>query len=171
MKTKTVHIVGRKNSGKTTLVVDLVTELTRRGLKVATIKHTHHHHELDVPGKDSHRHREAGAEAVGILAPSMVAVFSAQDPETDATRQLADLVAHMPPCDLILVEGGQFIRGDKVEVWRREVTELPLAHSDQEIHALVTDDSVDGFERPVWPRSDLAAVVSGILAIGGLADS
>ena len=56
-----IHIIGRKNSGKTTLVVELVQQLSAMGKRVATIKHTHHRHELDVPGKDSYRHREAGA--------------------------------------------------------------------------------------------------------------
>jgi len=69
-----IHIVGRKNAGKTTLVCDLIAALTQQGLRVATVKHTHHQHELDVPGKDSWRHREAGAAAVGILSPGMVAM-------------------------------------------------------------------------------------------------
>ena len=70
-----IHIVGRRNSGKTTLVCELVAALTKRGYRVATIKHTHHHHELDTPGKDSWHHREAGAAAVGILSPRMTAMF------------------------------------------------------------------------------------------------
>jgi len=72
---KRFHIVGRKNSGKTTLVADLVTQLATRGLRVATIKHTHHRHELDTPGKDSWQHRHAGAAVVGILSRGLTAVF------------------------------------------------------------------------------------------------
>jgi molybdopterin-guanine dinucleotide biosynthesis protein MobB len=60
---KRLHIIGGKNHGKTMLVVELVQEFARRGIPVGTIKHTHHHHEVDVPGKDSHRHRLAGAAA------------------------------------------------------------------------------------------------------------
>ena len=70
-----IHIIGRKNSGKTTLVVDLVRHFRAQGYRVGTIKHTHHHHELDTPGKDSFRHRQAGAKAVGIVAPTMSAIF------------------------------------------------------------------------------------------------
>jgi|GEM_PF-195703 len=70
-----IHIIGRKNSGKTTLVVDLVRHFRALGYRVGTIKHTHHQHELDTPGKDSYRHRQAGAMAVGIVAPTMNAVF------------------------------------------------------------------------------------------------
>ena len=66
-------MIGRKNSGKTTLVSELVTEFTARGYRVGTIKHTHHQHELDVPGKDSYRHREAGAAIVGIISSIVVA--------------------------------------------------------------------------------------------------
>ena len=65
---KRVHILGRKNHGKTTLVVELVEYLTARGMHVGTIKHTHHAHELDTPGKDSHRHGEAGASVASCEA-------------------------------------------------------------------------------------------------------
>ncbi|MCA9266810.1 MAG: molybdopterin-guanine dinucleotide biosynthesis protein B, partial [Planctomycetales bacterium] len=68
---KRLHLIGRKNHGKTRLIVDLVEELTSRGLRVGTIKHTHHRHELDTPGKDSYQHRTAGAAVVGILSRSM----------------------------------------------------------------------------------------------------
>lgn len=168
MKTRTIHVVGTINSGKTTLVVELVTALVQQGLRVATIKHTHHDHELDVPGKDSHRHREAGAEAVGIMAPGMAAVFSEQDPEQDVTDRLQALVDRMPPCDLIVVEGGQFIRGDKIEVWRREAAESPLAQNDKSIHALISCDKVSEFVRPIWQRDYLNAIVDGVPAIAGI---
>ena len=72
---KRIHIIGGKNHGKTTLIVELVQELSARGVRVGTIKHTHHEHELDLPGKDSYRHREAGAAVAGILSQSMNAVF------------------------------------------------------------------------------------------------
>jgi molybdopterin-guanine dinucleotide biosynthesis protein MobB len=79
---KRLHVIGGKNHGKTTLVVELVKEFSRRGISVGTIKHTHHQHELDVPGKDSYRHRMAGAAAVGILSPSMSALFFLCHPKT-----------------------------------------------------------------------------------------
>ncbi len=70
---KRLHVIGGKNHGKTTLVVDLIAELTSRGFRVGSIKHTHHEHELDIPGKDSHRHRSAGACKAAILSRSMSA--------------------------------------------------------------------------------------------------
>lgn len=72
---KRIHIVGRKNTGKTSLVVELIAELRRRGLTVGTIKHTPHDHEVDLPGKDSFRHFEAGAVPAALVTASKTAIF------------------------------------------------------------------------------------------------
>ncbi len=88
MPTPRLHIIGRKNAGKTTLVVELIERLTGRGLVVGSIKHTHHRHELDVPGKDSYRHREAGAAPVAIVSPGMTAVFRPNRPASPPTATL-----------------------------------------------------------------------------------
>ncbi len=162
-----VHIIGGKNHGKTTLVVDLVHELTKQGLRVGTIKHTHHQHELDTPGKDSHRHREAGAAAVGICSPSMNAVFW---PPTDASRTAADndskYSAYAPmfeQCDIVLVEGDSQTKAFKIEVWRQDIGPFPLAQSDSTISAIVTDDCpCDDLAVPVWSRSDLQGMAKRI---------
>ena len=82
---KRIHIIGSKNHGKTLLVTELVQELSSRGYRVGTIKHTHHQHELDSPGKDSHKHREAGAAVVGILTRSLNAIFWQPDAAKFAT--------------------------------------------------------------------------------------
>ena len=162
-----IHIIGRKNSGKTTLVVELVQQLTARGLRVGTIKHTHHHHELDVPGKDSFRHREAGAAAVGILSPSMNAVFwpgSLADGSESREDRYEMFSRLFQTCEMILVEGDSRTTALKVEVWRKEVTEQPLAKTDPSIHAVITDDSVD-VAINVWPRIDLPMIVEKLLAL------
>ena len=164
-----MHIIGRKNHGKTTLVVDLVTELTKQGLRVGTVKHTHHHHELDTPGKDSHRHRLAGAAAVGICSPSMNAVFwppsATQTP--DAEDYDAKYAAYAPMfahCDLVLVEGDSQTSATKIEVWRQAVGSPPLALSDPTITAVVSDDAPDAdLNVPVWPRSNLQQLAKRIL--------
>ena len=154
-----LHIVGRKNSGKTTLIVDLVRELTARGLKVGTIKHTHHHHELDTPGKDSFQHREAGATAVGIVSPRMDAVFRPRDPrEPDADRYAA-MATVFADCDLVLVEGDSQTNAPKVEVWRAAATEAPISANDDAVIAIITDDNVE-VSTPVWPRSNITALAS-----------
>ena len=72
---QTIHIVGRQNHGKTTLIVELIEEFRRRGLRVGTFKHSAHAHELDTPGKDSHRHRLAGAEPVAGITAELIGVF------------------------------------------------------------------------------------------------
>jgi len=159
---KRIHVIGRKNSGKTTLIVDLVKHLAEAGYRVGTIKHTHHHHELDTPGKDSHRHREAGATAVGILSPGMIAAFR---PTDHGTQDRYDYLSPMfAGCDLVLVEGNSQSPGIKVEVWRAAVSEEPIAKADNEVTTLVTDDEVD-VGAPVWPRSNIDAIVARLLEL------
>ena len=157
-----LHVVGRRNSGKTTLVCELVRVLTDRGFRVATIKHTHHNHELDTPGKDSWQHRESGAVGVGILSPHMMAAFvpserSGQD--SDGYKQLAEMFSG---CDLLLVEGDLHADGIKVEVWRPEVTEPPYAQQDSSVYAVVTDAEVD-VSQHVWPRSNVTALADRLV--------
>ncbi len=159
---KRIHIVGRKNSGKTTLMVELVTALTSRGYKVATIKHTHHNHELDTPGKDSHRHREAGSQAVGILSPQMNAIFwpCVQSGAAAASKyQLFESL--MGQCDIVLVEGDSSAEGFKIEVYRGATETPPMAASVPDIQAVVTDDPVD-VPAAIWPRAELDTILQNI---------
>lgn len=158
-----VHIVGRKNSGKTTLVCELVREFTSRGIRVATVKHTHHHHELDTPGKDSHLHREAGAAAVGILSPQMTAMFVPSDRELRGERRYEQFESLFSDSRLILVEGDLQSTAPRVEVWRSVVSEEPYAAKDSAISAVISDDSVCGLSCPVWPRNSVRNVADRIL--------
>ncbi len=158
-----LHIIGRKNSGKTTLIVELVEQLTIRGLRVGTVKHTHHHHELDTPGKDTYRHRQAGAAAVGILAPAMNAIFWPAPPDHDRYQQFDAL---LEDCELVLVEGHSQADGLKIEVWREQPDRppeenRPFASTDTSISAVVSDDQVPA-EVDVWPRNDIDAIIQQI---------
>jgi len=161
---KRLHIIGRKNSGKTTLVVELVEHLTARGLKVGTIKHTHHSHELDVPGKDSFKHRAAGAAAVGILSPGMTAVFCPTDDATGHKRY--DLMAPMfADCDLVLVEGDSSSPATRVEVWRSaNGGEAPYAATDTEIASVISDDAVQ-VAAPVLSRTPIDGLANRLLEL------
>ena len=160
-----IHIIGRKNSGKTTLIVELVQHLKALGFRVGTIKHTHHHHELDTPGKDSHRHRTAGAVAVGILARGMSAVYRpGSDSETKDDRYAAMLPV-FADCDLILVEGDSQTDVLKVEVWRRNLQAEPIAAADPSVAAVVTDDRLS-LDIPSLPRGDIPALADWLLANG-----
>lgn len=160
---KRVHIIGRKNQGKTTLVVELVHALTKLGLRIGTIKHTHHHHELDTPGKDSHRHRESGASVVGICSPSTNAVFWPRDDQVTDETKYDKFAAMAEGCDLILVEGDTQTTSTKIEVWRREVGTPPLATEDKSILAIISDDDPD-CEATVWPRANIDAICQRLLA-------
>lgn len=157
-----VHVLGRKNHGKTTLIVELVVELTRRGLRVGTLKHTHHAHELDTPGKDSHRHRAAGATTVGILSRGMNAVF--WPPREDQANRYASFAPMFADCDIVLVEGDTQAVAPKVEVWRAAVEGAPLAAADPSIAAIITDDAAPT-ETPAIPRRDIAAIANQVEAL------
>ena len=168
---KRLHVIGRKNHGKTTLVVDLIEELVGRGLRVGTVKHTHHRHELDVPGKDSHRHREAGAAVVGVLSGGLSAVFI---PTSDAAPGSGDRYAALAPafvgCDLVLVEGDSEATAPKIEVWRRAVGGDPYASKDAGVLAVVSDDTPD-VATPLLSRSNVPAIADWILARTELQES
>jgi molybdopterin-guanine dinucleotide biosynthesis protein MobB len=163
-----IHIVGRKNSGKTTLIVDLVERLTQMGLAVGTVKHTHHHHELDMPGKDSYRHRAAGARPVAILSPGMSAIFR-PTLTGQADEGYAWIDAAFQECDLVLVEGNSQTDRVKLEVWRAETQTPPMALADPTIRALISDDSVD-IPIPRWSRRDLTGLVDHLREVAGLSD-
>lgn len=148
-----VHIVGRKNHGKTTLIVELTEEFVRRGLGIGSVKHSTHPHELDHPGKDSHRHRLAGACPAAIATEDLVAVFQPRR-NNDFYRQIAPMFGH---CDLVLVEGDIDGPGTKLEVWRQ------LARDRRDITAAISDDQPDA-DIPIWPRSDIALLADRFLA-------
>lgn len=158
---KRIHILGRKNSGKTTLMLELIAEFLKRGKKVGTIKHTSHHHPLDTPGKDSARHRETGGSPAAVISGNVAALFLTTRGEDDAYDELAPHYAH---CDLVLVEGDLDARCLKIEVWRKEVSEQPYALSRNDILGIVTDDPVET-TLPIHPRSDVSALADAITSL------
>ena len=160
---KSVHIVGSKNSGKTTLIVELVDELRSRGLRVGTLKHTHHNHEFDIPNKDSYRHRKAGAVLSGLISPTMCGLFWDHiNKEDKQSRQRFGAI--FADCHIVLIEGDQHSEGLKVEVWRSETGQHPLAQSNQSIAAVVSDDKPD-VSCPLWPRSNIPLIANKILTL------
>ncbi len=159
---KRVHVLGRKNHGKTTLVSELVRELVGRGLKVGTIKHTSHPHELDRPGSDSFVLRQAGASPSTIVAGELMAIFVPLDGASDYTRDLEEAYAG---CDLVLVEGDRNRPGGvKIETWRAAVGGPCLAAEHDDVVAVVSDDDPE-VAVPVWPRGDVAGLAERILAL------
>jgi len=161
---KRVHVIGGKNHGKTTLVVELVERLRALGLRVGTIKHTHHQHELDTPEKDSYRHRCAGSATVGILTPSMNVVFwplEEQSISDDESRYDA-FTPMFEHCDLVLVEGDSQTTSPKIEVWRASLGTRPLAEGDPSIAAIVSNDET-GLPTPTWPRDNGILIAEKII--------
>ncbi|MHC4406466.1 MAG: molybdopterin-guanine dinucleotide biosynthesis protein B [Planctomycetota bacterium] len=160
-----IHIVGKKNHGKTTLIVALIEELTRQGVRVGAIKHSAHAHELDTPGKDSYRQRRAGARPAAVVTADLIGLYVPRTPKTD----FYELVAPMfRGCDLVLVEGHLDCDGVKVEVWRREAGETCLAAGRSDVAAVVSDDQPE-VDVPVWPRSDLPRLAANVRALAGCA--
>lgn len=161
---KRIHIVGKKNSGKTTLIADLVRHYTKLGHRVGTIKHTHHRHELDTPGKDSYQHRESGAAVVGILSPGLTAAFWPPRSEDESRDPYDELERLFEACDFVLVEGHYQIAEPRIEVWQASVSEEPLASGDPTVLAVITDDPVH-VSVPVWSRSDVPALANRIFEL------
>ncbi len=158
---KCIHVVGRRNHGKTTLLVELLEELARRGVRAGTIKHTSHVHELDTPGKDSFRHRQAGAAPVAVVSKDLIGVYLPRDPRADFYDSLTCMFAD---CDLVLVEGHLDGPGPKIEVWRRAIGGSPLAAECGDVAAVISDDPVS-LDVPVWSRSDITALADQVLAL------
>jgi molybdopterin-guanine dinucleotide biosynthesis protein B len=152
-----IHIVGRKNHGKTTLIVELVREYTRQGIRVGTIKHSCHVHELDTPGKDSHRHRAAGGQPAAILTREAVGVFWSHSGDCEYER-LEPLFAD---CQLVLVEGDIDAAGIKIEVWRALPGSSCLALGRPDIAAVVSDDRPP-VTIPVWARGSVPRLAEQI---------
>jgi molybdopterin-guanine dinucleotide biosynthesis protein MobB len=132
-------IVGAQGSGKTTLIERLIPALQARGLTVSTIKHTHHHQiELDVPGKDSHRHRAAGASEVIVASDTGWARIAC----SSEPASLQILLGQLRPVDVVLVEGFKQLEWlRRVEVFRGPG--LPLALTDPGIAAVAAPEGVD----------------------------
>ncbi len=138
---KTVNFVGYSGSGKTTLILKLLEIFTRAGLTVSAVKDAHHDIEIDKPGKDSYRFRQAGAAQVIVHCDQRWALM-VETPEKKAT--LKDLIEHISPCDLLIVEGfkSEETAGLRLEVWRETVKEvLPIFKTDKSIEAVVTDSN------------------------------
>jgi molybdopterin-guanine dinucleotide biosynthesis adapter protein len=153
---KILGIVGWSGAGKTTLLVALLPLLRAAGLRVSTIKHAHHGFDMDQPGKDSYRHRQAGAEEVMVVSgPRWALLHEVTGPEPS----LSDLLTRMSPVDLVLVEGYKSHPFPKLEVWRQALGKPPLWDQEPEIVAVVSDSTGDTGGRDLLPlnRPDLVA--------------
>ena len=135
-----IHIIGQPGSGKTTLIVDIIKELKKQDIKVGSLKHSAHVHELDKPGKDSYRHRKAGASPVSMITKEMTAVYLTKTPEM--TPQ-ALMEKYYSDIDIVLIEGWISGPHDKIEIWRKAVKKPPLFLNISHVKAIVSDDVLD----------------------------
>ena len=157
-------IVGRRNSGKTHLVARLVRAATARGLRVSTVKHAHHEFDIDQPGKDSHTHRTAGAYEVLVASAQRWALI--HEHRGAAEPGLDELLAHLAPCDLVLVEGFKSGTHPKLEVYRTSCGQTPLAPMDASIEAQAVDEETMNLRTgsvPKLPLDDTDAILDFIL--------
>ena len=153
-------VTGWKNAGKTGLMERLVAEFCSRGLRVSTLKHAHHSFDVDHPGKDSHRHRTAGASQVLLASTERWALMNEHCGAPEPS--LAALLAKLDPVDLVLIEGWKRDKHPKVEAWRTETGNQLIAPSDPTILAVASDTTLE-LDRPVFDLDDTAAVADFIL--------
>ncbi len=137
---KVFGIAGWSGSGKTTLLEKLIPQFTARGLKVAVIKHAHHGFDIDRPGKDSYRHREAGASEVLLSCNDRWALLHERRETSEVT--LDELLARLAPCDLVLVEGFKQEPIPKLEVYRPESGKPPLFPGRSDIVAVASSGAI-----------------------------
>lgn len=153
-----VSIVGRSESGKTTLIEKLIPELKRRGYRVGTIKHTHHPVETDQTGKDSARHRRAGADTVMLASPGSIAMFKSLAPDA-----LEELVRYFEDVDLLITEGFKREHYPKIEVVRAAVAVELMCREDPNLIAVATDAPLGGLAIPLFRLSDPGGIADFIV--------
>jgi len=155
-------IAGFKNSGKTTLIVELIREFVARDVRVATVKHAHHNFDIDVPGKDSFLHRDAGASQVIVASAHRWAHINELRGEPEP--RLADLLSRIDDVDLVLVEGYKGGDHPRLELRRAGRDAPELAADDAGIRAIVADYDIESAPVTVLRRDDVAGIADFILA-------
>jgi molybdopterin-guanine dinucleotide biosynthesis protein B len=161
-------LAGWSGSGKTTLMTALIPEFISRGVTVSTVKHAHHAFDIDQPGKDSWRHRQAGAQEVMVASAHRWALMhelrGADEPSLD------ELLDRMSPVDLVLIEGFKGHPHPKVEVYRRALGKSLLHPDDPWVVAIATDDELPAVSLPRFSLSDPGAIARFVLAHQGFVE-
>lgn len=153
-----LSIVGKSGSGKTTLIEKLIPPLKQQGYRIGVVKHAHHGFSMDHKGKDSDRHRQAGADTVMVAASGQIALIKAT-----ASAHLDDLIPYFNDVDLLFTEGFKRDRAPKIEVFRSTRHRHPACLEDDTLVAMVTDTP---FHRalPQFAPDDIAAISAFIVA-------
>lgn len=164
---KVLGLAGWSGAGKTTLLAKLIPELIRRGITVSTMKHAHHAFDVDTPGKDSYVHREAGATEVLVASGSRWALMHEHRGSPEPSSQ--ELMRHMSPVDLLLVEGFKKESHDKLEIYREANGRPLLASEDPHVVAILADGPVPETALPVIDLNDTAAIADFVMRHCGFA--
>jgi molybdopterin-guanine dinucleotide biosynthesis adapter protein len=154
-----ISVVGKSNVGKTTLVEKLIKEIKSRGYKVATVKHDVHGFDIDVPGKDTWRHAQAGSDVVVISSPQKLAMISKVEEELS----LDQVCERISGVDLIMTEGYKRETKPKIEVFRKGVYDELLCSPD-ELIAIATDVEFD-LGVPCYGLNDAQGLVDRIVEL------
>ena len=147
-----IAVVGKSNSGKTTLIEKLIPEIKRRGYRVGSVKHAHHGFAIDKKGKDSYRHRAAGADVVVVASPREIAMVKRIERDT-----LDNLEGFFDDVDLVLVEGYKRTDYPKIEVFDQRSHAAPLGLDNDQLIAFVSDDSVE-VDVPYYRRDQIVEI-------------
>ncbi|MCL5039841.1 MAG: molybdopterin-guanine dinucleotide biosynthesis protein B [Firmicutes bacterium] len=131
-----ISVVGKSDSGKTTLLEKIIPELRSRGYRVATVKHDVHGFSLDIPGKDTWRHSQAGADVVIISSPAKMATIR----KVERERTLEEITREVTGVDIIITEGYKRQDRPKLEVFRSEKYDSPLCQLEDQLFAIATDN-------------------------------
>lgn len=163
---KVIGFVGWSGSGKTSLLVAVLPLLREAGLVVSTMKHAHHRFDMDQPGKDSFRHREAGASEVMLVTDSRWVLLheSREEPEPP----IESLIQRMTPVDLLLIEGFKTHAHPKIEIHRQSEGKPLMFREDPEIVAVATDEPLHHVDIPQLNLNQPQAVANFILSFTGL---
>lgn len=159
-KQKIIGIVGWKNSGKTTLVEALIRKMTDRGFHLSSVKHAHHAFDIDIPGKDSYRHRQAGAREVIVVSGQRWALM--HETVGPVEPGLEELLPKLAPCDLVVIEGYKHGAHPKIEVARSARSEGLIADLDSSVIAVATDDAGLAGAHRCLPLNDVCAIANFI---------
>jgi molybdopterin-guanine dinucleotide biosynthesis protein B len=155
-------LAGWSGSGKTTLMMRLLPELIERGYRVSTMKHAHHRFDVDQPGKDSYVHRSAGATEVMVASANRWALMHEHRGAAEPTAE--ELMRHMTPVDLLIIEGFKREPHDKLEVYRA-ANGKPLLHpEDPHIVAVASDVALPEARLPVLDLGDIRAIADFVVA-------
>ncbi len=152
-----ISVVGKSDSGKTTLIEKLIPELKKRGYRIGTIKHASHQFDMDKEGKDSWRHTAAGADTVIVASPGRIAMV-----KDDNVGTLDSLIPYFQDMDLVITEGYKREHKPKIEVFRAAAHKETLCKGNNDLIALVTDSDVD-LNVPRFGLEDIEALADFII--------